>query len=81
MQKFRNEPSLKHYYHIQYNFVNPTEMENNETQDNQSISMSVNKIQERGIDWSPNRNRYRGHRRKQDRKRIIESSTWILPPS
>ncbi|XP_035725102.1 serine/threonine-protein kinase/endoribonuclease IRE1-like [Vespa mandarinia] len=81
MQKFRNESSLKHYYHIQYNFVNPNEMENNETQENQLISISVNKIQERDIDWSPNRNRYRGHRRKQERKRIIEPSTWILPPS
>ncbi|KAK2585144.1 hypothetical protein KPH14_008650 [Odynerus spinipes] len=81
MQKFRSEPTLKSYYHIQYNFINSNEVEESEMETDQLISISTNRIQEGTVDWSPNRNRYRGHRRKQERKKIIEPSTWILPPN
>ncbi|KAI4494959.1 hypothetical protein M0804_001160 [Polistes exclamans] len=79
MQKFRNEPTLKRYYHVQYNFGYLNEIEENEIQEKEAIPSSPQKVQDGTVNWNPNRGRYRGYRRKQEKKKIVESSTLVLP--
>ncbi|XP_015185635.1 PREDICTED: serine/threonine-protein kinase/endoribonuclease IRE1 isoform X2 [Polistes dominula] len=91
MQKFRNEPTLKRYYHVQYNFVHFNEIEEYETQEKEVISLSQEnevicsspqKVRKGTIDWNANhRGRHRGNRRKQEKKKVIEPSTLVLPSS
>ncbi|KAI4494432.1 hypothetical protein M0802_008924 [Mischocyttarus mexicanus] len=77
MQKFRKEPTLNRYYHPQYNFYNPNEIEDSEIQENQLISLSPPKVEEETVvSWNPNRNRYRGYRKKQEKKKTV-----VLPSS
>ncbi|KAJ8682778.1 hypothetical protein QAD02_018570 [Eretmocerus hayati] len=92
MQDFRAEPTLRCYYDSDYEFkvesqqpepveeVIPTFIPNEEKiipswrcQDN------VN-----SIDWSPNRGRFRGQKKKrldQEKKKIEVPSVWSLPPA
>ncbi|CAL7941148.1 unnamed protein product [Xylocopa violacea] len=82
MQAFRQEPTLKDYYHVDYIFTNTTEAESlqfiNMYQTNCAIPPTSWRAQD-NIDWSPNRARYRGQRRKHEKKKVDVPLTWTLP--
>ncbi|XP_012535031.2 serine/threonine-protein kinase/endoribonuclease IRE1 [Monomorium pharaonis] len=84
MQNFRNESSLKQYYHPHYIFASAYEGQQPIIQTNRvsnALSTSTKTRQTNGIDWSPNRTRYRGQRRKQEKKKQEESTLWLLHPA
>ncbi|XP_071565935.1 serine/threonine-protein kinase/endoribonuclease IRE1 [Temnothorax nylanderi] len=83
MQNFRHESSLKQYYHTNYTFANGYEGQQAITrvdQINNTLSTSTRMRKTDSVDWSPNRTRYRGQRRKQEKKKQEEPSTWLLHP-
>ncbi|XP_076241696.1 serine/threonine-protein kinase/endoribonuclease Ire1 isoform X2 [Calliopsis andreniformis] len=84
MQAFRNEPSLKDYYHIDYEFSNTSETEFSRSTIIHSTNYALSSTSWRGqdnIDWSPNKARYRGQRRKNDKKKPDVPLVWTLPSS
>lgn len=86
MQSFRVESSLKQYYHSQYIFPSGYE----EQQLSQSVPIHLKrysnvlptptKMQQIAdkVNWSPNRTKNRGQRKKQEKRKQEESSPWIL---
>lgn len=81
MQKFRDESSLKQYYHPHYTFTNGYEGQQaivRLDRINNALLMSVRPQMNMNVDWSPNRTRYRGQRRKHEKKKQEEPSTWLL---
>ncbi|XP_015588609.1 serine/threonine-protein kinase/endoribonuclease IRE1 [Cephus cinctus] len=85
MQGFRNEPTLKHYYHSEYEFVPEYDYEAEEIvssliQRTDSQSVPSWRIRD-AVDWSPNRSRFRGQRKKQERHKAEEPYVWTLPPT
>ncbi|XP_017884608.1 serine/threonine-protein kinase/endoribonuclease ire-1 isoform X2 [Ceratina calcarata] len=84
MQAFRDEPTLRNYYHADYVFANIFEPESAQTIRNaystSSYALPNNSWRVKDdIDWSPNRARYRGQRKKQDKKKLDVPLTWTLP--
>lgn len=80
MQAFRGEPTLKDYYHADYKFADISETES--IRATVVHSTSPTSWRERNsIDWSPNKARYRGQRRKHDKKKIEVPLVWTLPSS
>lgn len=86
MQNFRNESSLKQYYHPHYTFASAYEKQEaaivrtNRVKNALSTSTRTGQ-KDSSVDWSPNRTRYRGQRRRQEKKKQEEPSTWLLNPS
>ncbi|XP_012058791.1 PREDICTED: serine/threonine-protein kinase/endoribonuclease IRE1 [Atta cephalotes] len=80
MQNFRNESSLKQYYHPHYIFVSGYEGQSIVRMDRINNTLSTSTRTRQTIDWSPNRTRYRGQKRKQEKKKQ-EESPWLLHPS
>ncbi|XP_051171210.1 serine/threonine-protein kinase/endoribonuclease IRE2 [Leptopilina boulardi] len=83
MQKFRLEPNLKTYYDESYEF--PFELD-------EKYFSAIPKVEtlpttqwrtQNSVDWSPNRMRFRGQRKKYDdrRRKVEEPIKWTLPPS
>ncbi|KZC13752.1 PREDICTED: serine/threonine-protein kinase/endoribonuclease IRE1 [Dufourea novaeangliae] len=89
MQAFRDEPTLRNYYHVDYEFVkNIRNMESVEVEadpySDASYAIPPNlscKVRQDNIDWSPNKTRYRGHRRKNEKKKIEVPLVWTVPSS
>ncbi|KAL0110554.1 hypothetical protein PUN28_013865 [Cardiocondyla obscurior] len=91
MQNFRSESSLKQYYHPHYTFTNGYEGQQAASifdrmdRVNNALSTSVSSNNRLGptnnVDWSPNRTKYRGPRRKQEKKKQEEPVTWLLNQS
>ncbi|XP_072763557.1 serine/threonine-protein kinase/endoribonuclease IRE1 [Anoplolepis gracilipes] len=85
MQSFRDESTLKQYYHSQYTFATGyeeqelTKFTHIEQINKENQSMRTKMRQTNNIDWSPNRIKYRGQRKKQEKRKQDESSPWILP--
>lgn len=83
MQKFRMEPNLKTYYHENYEF--PFELDEQYYKTIQTVETlpTPQWRTQNSIDWSPNRMRFRGQRKKyEDRRRKVEEPIkWALPPS
>lgn len=80
MQNFRDESSLKQYYHPHYTFTNGFEGQRAIVRTDRignAPSLSVRMQRTDNVDWSPNRTRYRGQRRKQEKKKQEEPSTWL----
>ncbi|XP_066601348.1 serine/threonine-protein kinase/endoribonuclease IRE1-like isoform X2 [Prorops nasuta] len=82
MQNFRAEPTLRSYYHDIYKFSYEYEGEVLEdiTYRGPTAPQPNWRVRET-IDWSPNRTRYRGQRRKQEKKKNEEPLEWTLPPT
>lgn len=96
MQNFRTEPTLRSYYDTEYEFK--TE-DNNDTDivdddDYTTLMRDDDRLipswrgpenTANAVDWSPNRSRFRGQRRKkidqQEKKKIEVPSVWSLPPA
>lgn len=81
MQNFRDESSLKQYYHPHYTFASAYEGQQPIIQTDRvsnTVSTSIRTRKTDGVDWSPNRTRYRGQRRKQDKKKQEEPTPWLL---
>lgn len=82
MQAFREEPTLRGYYHADYIFTNTCETESLQIQNTRPtdymITSSPWKVQD-NIDWSPNRARCRGQRRKHEKKKLEIPVAWSLP--
>lgn len=82
MQGFREEPTLRGYYHADYIFANTCETESLQIQNTRPtdymITSSPWKVQD-NIDWSPNRARCRGQRRKHEKKKLEIPVAWTLP--
>lgn len=85
MQSFRNESCLKQYYHSQYTFATGYEEQPltkfTHIELNNELSMPTKIRQTDNVDWNPNRIKYRGQRRKQEKRKQEESSLWILQQS
>ncbi|XP_076175051.1 serine/threonine-protein kinase/endoribonuclease Ire1 isoform X2 [Ptiloglossa arizonensis] len=85
MQAFRDEQTLRDYYHIDYKFANyicateSTKIINTHpmTYTLPSTSWRVRD----SVDWSPNKSRYRGQRRKHEKKKIEVPLAWTLSSS
>ncbi|XP_029178141.1 serine/threonine-protein kinase/endoribonuclease IRE1 [Nylanderia fulva] len=86
MQSFRDESTLKQYYHSQYIF--PSDYEEQELSQSVPIhlmqysnvlstSTKMQPITDKVVNWSPNRVKNRGQRRKERRKQE-EDPLWIL---
>ncbi|KAK1129786.1 hypothetical protein K0M31_019497 [Melipona bicolor] len=82
MQAFREESTLKSYYHVDYIFTNICETESLQIQNTLSTdyTMAPNtwNVQD-NVDWSPNRARCRGQRRKHEKKKVDIPDAWTLP--
>ena len=82
MQAFREESTLKGYYHVDYIFTNICETESLQIQNTQSTdyTMASNtwNVQD-NVDWSPNRARCRSQRRKHEKKKVDIPDAWTLP--
>jgi len=80
MQNFRGESSLKQYYHPYYTFASGYEEQAIVQVDrvNNALSTSTRMGQTDSVDWSPNRTRYRGQRKKQEKKKQEAPSMWLL---
>lgn len=82
MQAFREEPILRGYYHADYIFTNTCETESLQIQNTRPIDYMITsspwKVQD-NIDWSPNRVRCRGQRRKHEKKKLEVPVAWTLP--
>ncbi|KOC68783.1 Serine/threonine-protein kinase/endoribonuclease ire-1 [Habropoda laboriosa] len=91
MQAFRDEPTLRDYYHVAYyTFANICETESPEIKNtfNYAIPKASTswRVRDDSISWSPNRGRYRGghHRRKnqQEKKKLDDIPlAWTKLPS
>ncbi|XP_003699825.1 serine/threonine-protein kinase/endoribonuclease Ire1 isoform X2 [Megachile rotundata] len=85
MQAFREESTLRDYYHVDYAFVTTCSSEsrgriNSIRCTTDTLSQTSWRVRD-SIDWSPNRTRYRGQRRKQEKKKTNVPITWTLPSS
>ncbi|KOX79225.1 Serine/threonine-protein kinase/endoribonuclease ire-1 [Melipona quadrifasciata] len=82
MQAFREESTLKSYYYVDYIFTNICETESLQIQNTLSTdyTMAPNtwNVQD-NVDWSPNRARCRGQRRKHEKKKVDIPDAWTLP--
>lgn len=86
MQHFRDEASLKQYYHSHYLFANGYRMEESKIEtscraDFPTSSIATWRTEKNTVDWSPNKTRYRGQRKKQERRKIEDRATCTLPPT
>ncbi|XP_076648630.1 serine/threonine-protein kinase/endoribonuclease Ire1 [Halictus rubicundus] len=87
MQTFHDEPTFRDYYHMDYKFANHVYSMKSagDTTDTYSANYAIPTASWRvggdNIDWSPNRTRYRGHRRKQEKKKIEVPLAWTVPSS
>ncbi|XP_016907097.1 serine/threonine-protein kinase/endoribonuclease IRE1 isoform X2 [Apis cerana] len=78
MQTFRNEPTLRDYYHADYTFAIISEGESLQIKSTHPSSYISCKVQD-NIDWSPNRTRYRTQRKKYEKKKLDIPIAWTLP--
>ncbi|XP_006624186.1 serine/threonine-protein kinase/endoribonuclease IRE1 isoform X1 [Apis dorsata] len=78
MQTFRNEPTLRDYYHADYTFAIISEGESLQIKSTHPSSYISCKVQD-NIDWSPNRTRYRSQRKKYEKKKLDIPIAWTLP--
>ncbi|XP_053987934.1 serine/threonine-protein kinase/endoribonuclease IRE1 [Hylaeus volcanicus] len=85
MQAFRHEPTLRDYYHTDYKFANNIcETETARMRNTHSTNYTLPSVSWRvrdNVDWSPNKSRYRGQRRKQEKKKIEVPLAWTLSSS
>ncbi|XP_001607831.2 serine/threonine-protein kinase/endoribonuclease IRE1 isoform X1 [Nasonia vitripennis] len=96
MQNFRSEPTLRSYYDPVYEFKTEDTNDTDVVDDEDFMNLSRNDDRlipswrgsentANAVDWSPNRSRFRGQRRKkvdqQDKKKIEVPSVWSLPPA
>jgi hypothetical protein len=90
MQHFRSEPTLRCYYDVSYEFrveeaeSDTADEKNSAIMEGEDKLMSAYRVQDNGtVDWSPNRTRFRGQRRKkvEPEKKIEVPSVWRLPPA
>lgn len=80
MQSFRTEPTLRNYYDPEYEFLYKRSPANFDYLENEEIVHRVPNGKD-SVDWSPNRTRYRGSRRKYEKKKPETPSIWTLPPA
>lgn len=79
MQSCRDEPSLRHYYDPEFQF--PFELDSIDIPP-KSETPSVPSWRIRNtVDWSPNRGKYRGQKKRQEKRKADEPITWTLPPA
>ncbi|XP_392044.2 serine/threonine-protein kinase/endoribonuclease IRE1 isoform X2 [Apis mellifera] len=78
MQTFRNEPTLRDYYHADYTFAIISEGESLQIKSTHPSNYISCKVQD-NIDWSPNRTRYRSQRKKYEKKKLDIPIAWTLP--
>ncbi|XP_011874492.1 PREDICTED: serine/threonine-protein kinase/endoribonuclease IRE1-like [Vollenhovia emeryi] len=78
MQNFRDESSLKQYYHPHYTFASGYEGQQAIVRTNNALSTSARMGQTDRVDWSPNRTKNRVQRRKQEKKKQEQPATWLL---
>ncbi|XP_076627174.1 serine/threonine-protein kinase/endoribonuclease Ire1 isoform X1 [Colletes latitarsis] len=82
MQAFRHEPTLRDYYHMDYKFVNNIcDTESARIRSTRATNYALQSTSWRvrdNIDWSPNKSRYRGQRRKHEKKKIEVPLAWTL---
>ncbi|KYN04749.1 Serine/threonine-protein kinase/endoribonuclease ire-1, partial [Cyphomyrmex costatus] len=78
MQSFRDESSLKQYYHPHYTFVSNYEGQQSIQMDriNNALLTSTTTGQT-SVNWSPNRTKYRQKRRPEKKKQEV-SPSWLL---
>ncbi|XP_078035621.1 serine/threonine-protein kinase/endoribonuclease Ire1 isoform X2 [Augochlora pura] len=88
MQTFRDEPTFRGYYYVDYKFVNhiySTESIARDATDayssNYAMTTTSWRVRDDNINWSPNKTRYRGHRRKHEKKKIEVPLAWTVPSS
>lgn len=82
MQSFRSEPTLRCYYNDDYEFKFYTESGDELEALPSDDTLTIPTWRARDpVDWSPNKSRYRGPRRKQEKKRVEVPSVWSLPPA
>ncbi|XP_034936103.1 serine/threonine-protein kinase/endoribonuclease ire-1 [Chelonus insularis] len=93
MQRFRREPAFRDYYHFDYEFttyfaynmvinISCNIHHNNINSNGNAVEVKSSTTSWRTretIDWSPNRTRYRGNKKKYDKKRTEGPITWTLP--
>lgn len=77
MQNCRDEPNLKHYYDSEFLF--PFDFDDTDVlQKVDTASIPSWRIRD-SVDWSPNRGRFRGQKKRQERKKADEPVAWTLP--
>ncbi|XP_043279722.1 serine/threonine-protein kinase/endoribonuclease IRE1 isoform X2 [Venturia canescens] len=89
MQKFRSEPTFREYYSRDFLFNHEYNVQEDSDEAGPSFvlhnsatgSTPAWRVRGDGVDWSPNRARIRGARRKQDRRKVEEPVVWSLPPA
>ncbi|XP_029675812.1 serine/threonine-protein kinase/endoribonuclease IRE1 [Formica exsecta] len=83
MQSFRDESCMKQYYHSQYIFTSGYEEQKltkftRMERISDALSTPTKMQQTDGVNWTLNRIKYRGQRRKQEKRKQEEPSPWIL---
>ncbi|XP_012256735.2 serine/threonine-protein kinase/endoribonuclease IRE1 [Athalia rosae] len=79
MQDCRDEPTLRHYYDSNFRF--PFNFDSSDIpQKSESASVPSWRIRDT-VDWSPNRGRFRGQKKRQERRKPDEPVPWTLPPA
>ncbi|CAK9817696.1 Serine/threonine-protein kinase/endoribonuclease ire-1 [Anthophora quadrimaculata] len=91
MQPFRDEPTLRDYYHVDYMFANICETEFPKIKNIRATNYTILpastswRVRDGNIDWSPNRARCRSghHRRKNhhEKKKLDIPLAWTKLPS
>ncbi|XP_012271622.1 serine/threonine-protein kinase/endoribonuclease IRE1 isoform X2 [Orussus abietinus] len=77
MQSFRSEPTLRHYYDSEYEFL--CEKDSPDPGDAaETVAVPTWRTHDTVI-WSPQRSRFRGPKRKQEKRKVEESLVWTLP--
>ncbi|XP_015520215.1 serine/threonine-protein kinase/endoribonuclease IRE1 [Neodiprion pinetum] len=78
MQSCRDDPSLRQYYDPEFQF--PFEVDSIDvSQKLEKSSVPSWRIRD-AVNWSPNRGKYRGQKKRQERRKAVESVPWTLPP-
>lgn len=81
MQNFRNESTLRQYYHSQYTFSNDSEGEDPPRIDRiDQISLNNNALLSVPITKTNYKTKFRGQKKKQVKKKRVEIATWMVEP-
>lgn len=82
MQQFRTETTLKTYYHYDYAFPIEESEEMDNPVENEDPNVTFVKSEEQAVDWSPNRLKNRGPRRRfHPSKKSKEPVTFKMTPT
>ena len=81
MQDFRSEATLKSYYHLDYIFIKDEPDEPEKPEEEIISNLLPTKAEENSVDWSPNRLKNRGPKRRFYHTKKLKDSILAEPQS